>query len=314
VPIANPSSLTARLIAPKHSPVCRGGRIPITRWHHHMKQDGTMSQESACLVTLQPSIDCDLSHRAAHAICLLDQASSQCGEAIYVLPEYYLAHLFPDPGETAALAEEVPGPLTRAFLEWAATNDSTIIVGLVEKSGDPDHPYNTVAILGPEGVIGCYRKTHLWDLGPAKEAYRECKLFTPGEELGLYDLGGWRTGLMICADGVFPEVPRALALLGADLILFANSRPAAGREVEAAAGASYIPVVVSNPVGFNGVDQCLGSSRIVGPTGEVLAAVEDSQEGWAAVEIDLAAIARQRHWQCQIRLRRPELYGALVTA
>ena len=271
-----------------------------------------MQAKKAAVAVCQPSVECDLSERGARALGLLDRAYSECSQGVYVLPEYYLAQLLPDPSDTAALAEPVPGPSTQPFLEWAAARDSYVIVGLLEKSEDPDHPYNTAAILGPAGVIGCYRKTHLWDLGPAKEPYRECKLFTPGDRLGLYDIGGWLAGLMICADGVFPEVPRSLALQGADLILFPNSRPAAGREVEVSATASHIPIAVSNPVGFNGVDQCLGGSRIVGPSGKVLAAVENHQEGWVAAELDLATMSEQRQTLCQIRLRRPELYTHLV--
>ena len=116
-----------------------------------------------------------------------------------------------------------------------------------------------------------------------------------------------------CPHGVFPEVPRSLALSGADLILFTNSRPTARTEVEAAAVASHIPIAVSNPVGFTGVDHCLGSTRIVGPNGQELSAVRDGEVGWATAEFDLGAIALNRWDLCQIRLRRPELCAPLVS-
>jgi len=271
-----------------------------------------MTVNPLTVVTLQMSIDSSLSQRVDRAKSLISKAFNENGKGIYVLPEYYLAHLFPDPKDTVALAEAVPGPSTYPFLEFAASTDSVVIVGLLERSEDHDHPYNTAAILGPEGVIGCYRKTHLWNLGPAKEAYRECKLFTSGQELRPYDIAGWKVGVMICGDGAFPETPITLALKGADLIAYPNSRGRVWHEVEAATCASLIPIAVANPVGFNGVDQCRGTSRIVGPRGALLCSVEGEKEGWAAARLDLNTITEIKTTGCERRLRRPELYGILV--
>ena len=277
-----------------------------------MERNTAMTRTPLTVVAFQMSIDSDLSERAVRAIALMENAFTEHGEGIYVLPEYYLAHLFPDPNQTAALAEAAPGPSTEPFLEFAARTGSVVVVGLLEKSHDPERPYNTAAILGPEGVAGCYRKTHLWDLSPEKEPYRECHLFTPGQQLSPYAIAGWSVGVMICADGVFPETPRTLALKGADLIVYPNSRAHVGCEAEAASRANLIPLVVSNPVGFNGVDQCRGTSRIVGARGELLGSLQGEREGWTAAELDLEEITRLKTTRCQRTRRRPELYGVLV--
>ena len=271
-----------------------------------------MAEMRLLVAALQLSVDRRLSERVSRATEMVDEVFTAHGRGIYVLPEYYLAHLFPDPSQTAALAETVPGPSTEPFLEFAARTGSVVVVGLLEESSDPERPYNTAAMLGPEGVIGCYRKTHLWDLGPEKEPYRECKLFTPGQELSPYSVAGWSVGVMICADGVFPETPRTLALKGADLLLYPNSRGRVGCEAEAASRANLIPVVVCNPIGFNGVDQCQGTSRVVGPRGELLASIQGQQEGWVVAELNLEEITHVKTTQCQRTRRRPELYGVLV--
>jgi len=270
-----------------------------------------MSGPEITVVAIQPTLRSDLTARPSHAVDLLDTAFSEHGVGIYVLPEYYLAQLLLDPTATVALAETVPGPSTRPLLAWTARTKCSVVVGLLERSADRDHPYNTAALLGPDGVLGCYRKTHLWDLGPTREPYRECRLFQPGQALEPFSVHSWRVGVMICADGVFPECPRVLTLRGADLIAYPNSRSSVGLEAEAAARANVVPVVVSNPIGFNGVDQCGGTSRILTPNGAAVA-VGDGQEGWVAARLNLDEIREQRRSACQVRLRRPELYGPIT--
>jgi len=271
-----------------------------------------MKTDLLTVVTFQPGIDNDLPARSTQAINLLQRAYAENGQGIYVFPEYYLAHLYPDQRRTASLGEPIPGPSTEPFLDFAAKTNTYVIVGLLEQSSDRARPYNTAAVLGPGGVVGRYRKTHLWDLGPEKQPYRECKLFRPGQELCPFRIFGWSVGVMICADGLFPECPRTLVLKGARLIVYPNSRESVGPEVEAATIANAAPIAVSNPVGFNGVDQCRGTSRIVGPCGEVVARVEAGQEGWAAARFDAGRISELQARRCQLRLRRPELYGTLV--
>ena len=263
------------------------------------------------VVALQPSIDCDVSKRVECVLALMEQAFTKSGAGVYVLPEYYLAHLYPDKADTVAQAEVIPGPSTQPLLEWTAKTGSFVVVGLLEKSDNPDRPYNTAAVLGPDGVVGLYRKTHLWDAGSTKEAYRECKLFLPGDQLGLFEIAGHKVGVMICADGVFPECPRCLVLEGAELLLYPNSRSTVGAEVEAAARANVVPIVVSNPVGNNGADPCAGTSRIVDPSG-VLAAIDGEQEGWVAERLNVAETTAQREESCELRLRRPDLYANIT--
>jgi predicted amidohydrolase len=249
--------------------------------------------------------------RLAGALDLLERAADAEGEALYVLPEYALSPLPDDAEAIAAQAETVPGPLTSRFSDVARKRGIWIAVGLLETSPDLRRPYNCIAIVGPRGELHRYHKTHLWDSGV--EPWRECKAFTPGASLGLFGIEGWSMGVMVCADGMFPEVPRVLSLTGAEVILYPNSRPAVGPEAEAAAIVNVVAVVVSNPVGHNGFEETRGTSRIIDPLGGSLAAPE-RRAGWVAKTFrheDLLALRRDG---CSIRpgLRRPELYGTLV--
>lgn len=264
------------------------------------------------IIVFQMSLDCDVFKRPQAAKDLMKAAYEEKGPGFYVFPEYYLAQFYTNPAKTISFTEAIPGQLTEPFLEFAAGTQSVVVVGMLEKSMDPVRPYNSAAILGPNGMINSYRKTHLWDLGQQKEPYRECKLFTPGKGLDVFDIAGCKIGIMICADGLFPEVPRCLALNEADIILYPNSRESVGVEAQAAAVSNCLPIAVSNPVGFNGADNCQGSSRIIASDGRTVCAVQNKKQGWVAAEFDLTQIRTLKKEACVQKLRRPELYTVIT--
>jgi predicted amidohydrolase len=254
--------------------------------------------------------------RLTGAMRLLERAAESEGEGLYVLPEYALSPLLNDAAAIVAQAEAVPGPMTERFSQLANKRGIWIAVGLLETSPDPQRPYNSIAIIGPQGQLHRYHKTHLWDSGV--DPYRECKAFTPGKSLGLFEIEGWNVGVMVCADGMFPEVPRVLSLTGAEVILYPNSRPTVGPEAEGAAITNVVAIVVSNPVGHNGFEGVHGTSRIIDPFGRSVAAREE-REGWVAQVFRHEDLLRWRFTgrvgnACSINqsLRRPELYGPLM--
>jgi len=271
---------------------------------------------------MQANVSDPLEKRIANAIALLKMARREHGRGIYLLPEYFLVDFLPDRAEMVGQAEDVPGPSTDPFMAFAREAGVFVGVGLFHRSADPDRPYNAIALFGPEGFVGCYHKAHLWDSGnleknPAKE---EFLLFTPGHELGLYEMYGHTVGVMVCADGTFPEFPRELVLNGADLLLWPNGRNVVGAEAETTAKANLAPIVVSNLLGDNGTAGG-GSSRVVGPWGEVLASAVGvgysphgtaRGEGWAAAELDMGYITGLKDRYHERRGRRPELYRTVA--
>jgi len=250
--------------------------------------------------------------RVVAALKLLDRAAENEGPGVYVFPEYALTPMPKDAAAIVAQAEPVPGPITERFRHVAQKRGIWVAVGMLESSSDPTRPYNTIAIVGPRGELHRYRKTHLWDTG--NEPWRETKLFTPGEELGLFEIEGWKVGVMVCADGFFPEVPRTLSLRGAEVILFPNARGPIGAEADAPALTDIVAVVVSNPVGHGGDGQRGGTSRIVIPPWAKVVPVKEKGEGWIAQTFRHTDITRWRAEACSIRpsMRRPELYGPLT--
>lgn len=160
-------------------------------------------------VQFEPKLgEVDRNRKKVLALC--EQAFSQ-GVRLIVTPEASISgYVFIDREEAAQYAETIPGGPTVSALEKLATaNDGYIVCGIIEKSGD--HLYNSAALVGPNGFIGKYRKTHLWDV--------DTFLYEKGD-LGfpVFDLPFGRVGISICWDNWFPEVNRIYAMQGVDIV------------------------------------------------------------------------------------------------
>ena len=158
-------------------------------------------------VHLQPRAGTEPKDKPPQFAPLLVEAARQRADLV-VLPEtltYY------GTGKSMAeCAETVPGPSTAYFGELARQHAFYVVVGLVEREGST--LYNTAALIGPEGqLVGKYRKVSL----PRSEI--EAGL-TPGQDYPVFDTRFGKVGLMICYDGFFPEVARALSVQGAEVI------------------------------------------------------------------------------------------------
>src|SRR5262249_3875441 len=117
-------------------------------------------------------------------------------------------------------AEPLPGPATEAIAADCRELNTFAIFGLLERDGE--RIFNSAALIGPQGLLGTYRKTHLPCLGVDR-----CTV-VGDRPYQVHDLGGLRVGMLICYDGSFPEASRALALQGADLIALPTNWPPEG--------------------------------------------------------------------------------------
>ena len=119
--------------------------------------------------------------------------------------------------EHVALAETIPGPSTERVAELARELDMYVIFGLAER--DPVHErrlYNSAAVIGPEGILGSYRKLNLG----AQPWLTEGLTFTPGDELPVWNTRYGPIGVLICYDfWLNPELARILALKGARILV-----------------------------------------------------------------------------------------------
>src|SRR5215467_638739 len=143
-----------------------------------------------------------------------EQAAAEKAELV-VFPELVVhGHCTPNTWE---LAEPIPeGPSVRQLSELARRYGIILSFGMSEK--ERDIVYNAQVLVGPQGYIGKQRKLH-----PSRD---EVMMYKGGREIVVFDLGKCRVGMVICYDNWFPEIPRILALRGADVILM----PHAARE------------------------------------------------------------------------------------
>lgn len=116
-----------------------------------------------------------------------------------------------------SVAETIPGPATERIAKLAAEFDMYVVFGMAERDREQGNVlYNAAAIVGPEGVLGSYRKVHLGSRPWSTEGIT----FAPGNALPVWDTRHGPIGVLICYDfWLNPELSRILALKGARLIL-----------------------------------------------------------------------------------------------
>ena len=211
------------------------------------------------------------------------------------------------------LAEPIPGPSVEKMTEIAKQNKIYIVFGMPEMSRKAESViYNTAVLVGPEGYIGKYRKMHL----PTHSVFEEKRYFRQGYETPVFETQIGRIGLMICYDVFFPEVSRALKLNGAQLIVCISASPAVRRkffEILTAARAIENNVFLAyvNLVGIEDGLQFWGGSRIISPSGSIIAKAKYDEEDFVVGEIDLKDVRHVAAFVPTIRDLRPELYEQL---
>src|SRR5438445_1064381 len=167
-------------------------------------------------------MDCRLAEPAHNlaAIRAKLREAGRCGAKLVVFPECAIpGYCFTSKDEAWEVAESVPGQSTKALVAECRELGVWAIVGLLERDEASGKLYNAAALVGPDGLVGSYRKAHLPCLGVDR--------FTdPGDRpFAVHDLGGLKVGMTICYDASFPEASRALMLLGADLIVLPTNWP-----------------------------------------------------------------------------------------
>jgi len=231
---------------------------------------------------------------------------------LLVLPELFnTGYQFKSREEALALAEPLEGGATFDWLTRAAKRcGGALVAGVAERDGDK--VYNSAVLVNAEGLLGRYRKAHLFD--------DEKRVFDAGDlPLAVFDTGLARVGIMICFDWRFPETARTLALKGADIIahpsnLVLKHCPDAmiTRCLE-----NRVFAITADRVGEEARlpgqgHRFIGQSQIVDPDGEVLYRASRDREEVKVLDIDLAR-AREKRINANNDLfqdRREDLYGA----
>lgn len=238
-------------------------------------------------------MNCSLGNKQenlAKAKKLVGQAIQQ-GAKLIVLPELFNTGYRVEENDLD-LAESIPGYTTDWMSEISAKSGIYLVGCILEKGQTEGLVFDTAVVVGPDGVIGSYRKIHLWDT--------ENTRFAKGEEFPVFDLGFARLGMQICYEVGFPEGARILTLNGADIVVYPSAFGKARLYAWDVATRSRalengIFLIACNRTGTEkGETTFGGTSRIVNPEGMILAEASQEDEVVISSEIDLDMVARQR--------------------
>ncbi|MCL5776017.1 carbon-nitrogen hydrolase family protein [Limibaculum sp. FT325] len=227
------------------------------------------------------------------------------GAALLVTPEMALTGYAIGCEACARLARPRGGEYHKAVAAIAREAGLAIAFGYPEAAGGGAR--NSAALISANGdTLADYAKTHLFDEIDRAQ-------FLAGDALSpIVELEGWRVGLAICFDIEFPEVARALARAGAELILVptANMEPYRSvplRLVPARAEENGIYVAYANYTGAEGAIRYCARSCVAGPDGEDLARAGEG-EALVVADLDRLAIVRRRAAIDYLGELRPALY------
>ncbi len=257
---------------------------------------------------------------------LVEQAAAQ-GARIILPPELFSGPYFCKVEDEALFALARPAlehPSVAAMQKLAKALKVAIPTSFFERDGQ--HYYNTLAMIDEHGeVLGTYRKSHIPD-GPG---YEEKFYFRPGNTgFKVWQVAGTRIGVGICWDQWYPECARAMALMGAELLLYPTaigSEPYDTdldtsrmwrRAMQGHAVSNCMPVVAANRIGTesgpSGSQRFYGHSFISDEWGDLVAEYGSDETGVLIAALDLGRAARHRAGMGFFRDRRPELYGRLT--
>ena len=217
-------------------------------------------------------------------------------------------------------------PTVARFTALAKELGVVLPISVFERAGQAH--YNTTVMADADGKqLGIYRKSHI----PDGRGYQEKFYFSPGDTgFKVWDTAAGKVGLGICWDQWFPEAARAMALMGAEILLYPT---AIGSEppnpsydssnhwqntMRGHAAANIMPLAASNRVGREvapdgRADIFYGRSFIADYQGEKLTEMDRVEEGVRLQSFDLAEIGELRRTWGVFRDRRPELYGGLLS-
>ncbi len=255
--------------------------------------------------------------------------SGEQGASLLLAPELSVTGFIPNHpvGDHAAwlreallaarrMAEPLAGPSVKRLRTIARDTGLLVAAGLLEDAGG--RLFNTHVLVGPDGVLGAWRKLHV--------PMFEMPFYDGGEVPTVVETPLGRIGITICIDAFLPESVRLLAVQGAEIVLFpfaADPSPVtpegwaawAGPVVQARCAENGVFGVCCNVLGevaLAGASQTFGGgSLVVGPAGQVLARGDESPLLLADLSRE-AQIEARAAFEYTFRFRRPELYGLLT--
>jgi len=284
------------------------------------------------VATTQFACAADRATNIARAEAMVRRAAA-AGAEVILLQELFETPYFcidQDPRHFALATTLDENPALKHFAPIARELGVVLPISFFERAGQAF--FNTVAMLDADGrLLGRYRKSHI----PNGPGYQEKQYFSPGDTgFRVWSTRFGRIGVGICWDQWFPECARAMALQGAELLLYptaigsepppaapVDSRRHWQRTQQGHAAANVMPLIAANRWGVERSVQrpdevfirFYGSSFIADASGALVAEAGDEGDAVLTATFDLTELATQRASWGVFRDRRPDLYGSLTS-
>lgn len=252
----------------------------------------------------------------ARTAAVLDRAA-HADVKLVVLPELFSVPFVGSTPDTSyfSLAEPIDGPSNALVARKAKEHGLVVVSSIFESAMVPGTFHNTACVYQGAARLAIYRKSHL----PFSHGFPEKFYFTPGQhEPVVVPTSIGRLGVIICYERHFPELARATALSGAEILCIPVASASASMgdvfhlELRAHAVFNGMFVACANRVGLEGDKRYFGGSVICGPDGQVLALGSDDEKDEIVVaDCDVDLLQETRIDRPFLRDRRPELYGRL---
>ena len=202
-----------------------------------------------------------------------------------------------------------------AAQKLAADHGAHLVFGMPEREAGTRRIFNSSVLVTPDGRVASYRKIYPANFGPFEEGL----YFGRGDGLTLVDTKLGKIGLLICYDSFFPELAKAYAQQGADLLAIISASPAPSKPIfdrflPARAIENALHVLYANLVGteLNIVFQ--GGTQAIGPRGEDLGKAADFKEDLVLADVDLRDTKTARAFRPTLRDTRKAMWEAIAPA
>jgi N-carbamoylputrescine amidase len=265
------------------------------------------------IALVQYEVNHDPRFNLERGLAAVRQAAAH-GARLVIFPELALTPFFPQRPVCGppplGLAEEVPGPTTDAFAALARELGVVIVLNLYER--EDDHAFDSSPVIDADGrLLGVTRMLHIAEM----PAFHEQGYYAPGDRgMPVYSTAVGRLGVAICYDRHYPEVMRALALRGAEIVAV----PQAGAvgewpeglfeaEMRVAAFQNGYFAALANRVGREEVLEFAGGSFVCDPLGQVIARAPLGEGCILYADCDLSLVASSPARRLFLRDRRAEL-------
>jgi len=216
---------------------------------------------------------------------------------LVIFPELFLLGYY-SKDLTYRFAETKDGARIKKIMEMAEEYEIYIVTGFAERDDKFDILYNSALLASPDGELKIYRKMHLPDFS----VFDEGRYFKRWEgDIEIWNIKGFKTGMMICYDVFYPEVSRAYTYMGAKVLIAISATPDFSRPLfhiltQARAIENTVYFIWVNNVGtFNGIGFA-GGSRVVAPLGSIVYDAPLIKEDIKTVKISLdrVRVAREK--------------------